>query len=143
MVLAAVCGLWDSGHGSGVRPSQVILVGARDIDLAERILLRNAGVRILSPAEANPERVLAEIGSADVWIHIDWDALEPGFVPADYEVPEGILPEQLRSIFAAIPQGRVRGVEIAEYHLPTDKQADEAAITTIQHILGPLFEEQV
>jgi arginase/N-omega-hydroxy-L-arginine amidinohydrolase len=32
MVLAAACGLWDSGHGAGLRPEQTIIVGARDID---------------------------------------------------------------------------------------------------------------
>lgn len=47
MVLAAACGLWKSGHGAGLRPEQIILVGARDIDQAEGELLRQAGVRII------------------------------------------------------------------------------------------------
>ena len=54
MVLAAACGLWDSGHGAGVNPEQVIVVGARDIDPAEADLLAEAGVRTLSPGESSP-----------------------------------------------------------------------------------------
>ena len=57
MVLAAACGLWDSGHGAGLNPEQVIVVGGRDIDPAEAELLAGAGVRVLPPAESSPERV--------------------------------------------------------------------------------------
>jgi arginase len=36
--------------------------------------------------------LLAAIDGANVWIHIDWAVLEPGFVPTDYNVPGGLLP---------------------------------------------------
>jgi arginase len=29
MVIAALCGLWDSGYGAGLAPDRTILVGAR------------------------------------------------------------------------------------------------------------------
>ena len=87
--------------GAGLKPEKVILVGAHDIDQAEGDLLRDAGVRIIPPAEVTPETVLSGIGDASVWIHVDWDVLEPGFVPADYKVPGGLLPTQIQAIFEA------------------------------------------
>lgn len=90
MALAGACGVWDSGHGAGVDPGRVVLVGARDIDPAERELLDKAGVRIIAPADVTGQRVAAAAGGARVWAHIDWDVLEPGTVPADYRVPDGL-----------------------------------------------------
>lgn len=115
MVLAAACGLWDSGHGAGVDPTQVIVVGGRDIDPAEAELLADAGVRVLAPADTSPAHVAELVAGRDVWIHVDWDVLEPGYIPAAYRVPHGLLPHQIADIFAALPADRVRGVELAEF----------------------------
>jgi arginase/N-omega-hydroxy-L-arginine amidinohydrolase len=140
MVLSAACGLWDSGHGAGLQPKQVILIGTRDIDPAEGELLRIAGVRIIPPTKARPETVLSAINGAHVWIHIDWDVLEPGFVPADYEVPAGMLPAQLREIFEAIPSAQFLGIEVAEFHAPSDDSKSQAAVSIILDTLAPLLE---
>ncbi|GAB3599163.1 arginase family protein [Microbacterium tumbae] len=115
MVLAAACGLWDSGHGAGLAPERVIVVGGRDIDPAEAELLSDAGVTVLPPAESTPERIAALVDGRHVWIHVDWDVLEPGFVPAAYRVPEGLLPHQIADIFAALPAGSLKGLELAEF----------------------------
>lgn len=115
MVLAAACGLWDSGHGAGVNPEQVIVVGGRDIDPDEEELLANAGVRVLPPADSSPGRVAELVAGREVWVHVDWDVLEPGYIPAAYRVPDGLLPHQIADIFAALPADRVRGVELAEF----------------------------
>lgn len=139
MVLAAACGLWDSGHGAGLRPGQVILIGAHDIDPAEDALLAQAGVRRISPAGATPEAVLAAIGPAPVWIYVDWDALEPGFVPAAYKVPGGLSPGQIRAIFAALPHDRIAGVELAEFEASQDEARNEKAVAIILDTVGPLF----
>lgn len=140
MVLSAACGLWESGHGAGVRPEQVILVGARDIDPAERELLEKAGVRIIPPADANPDRVLSAIQGKRVWIHVDWDVLEPGYLPADYKVANGILPTQLCDIFRALPASQVAGFEMAEFDAPADEATHEAALRIILDTVAPIFE---
>lgn len=139
MVLAAACGLWDSGHGAGLRPGQVVLVGARDIDKAEGDLLARHGVRIVPPAEATPERVAREIGDAPVWIHLDWDALEPGFVPAAYKVPGGLTPAGVRAIFEAIPVARIAGVELSEFEASGDAARDAAAVDVIRDVAAALL----
>lgn len=117
MVLAAACGLWESGHGAGIDPRRVALVGARDIDPAEHRLLADAGVTILPPGVSLAERVRAFVADRPVWIHVDWDVLEPGYIPAAYKVPEGLRPHEVGAIFAALPVGAVRGVELAEFEV--------------------------
>lgn len=140
MVLSAACGLWDSGHGAGLRSAQVVLIGARDIDPAERELLRSAGVRVIPPVDATPEAVVSALNGAQVWIHVDWDALEPGFVPADYQVPDGVLPAQLRAIFEAIPPTQMLGIELAEFNAPADETSSDKALAIILDIVAPVFE---
>lgn len=139
MVLAAACGLWDSGHGSGLDPRQVVVVGGRDIDPAEGELLAGAGVTVLAPSESTPERVLELVSGRPVWIHVDWDVLEPGYIPAAYRVGGGLLPHQIAAIFAALSSGSVRGVELAEFEAGDtevpERVSVELIVETLQHLL--------
>jgi arginase family enzyme len=140
MVLAGACGLWQSGHGAGLRPEQVVLVGARDIDVAERELLETAGVRIIPPDQTTPKQILKVIGDGPVWVHIDWDVLEPGFLPADYSVPDGLVPDQIRALFQAIPLKQIRGIELAEFNASADAASNEKSLSVILDIVAPVFE---
>ncbi|MCI1018096.1 arginase family protein [Microbacterium sp. C5A9] len=139
MVVAAACGLWDSGHGAGLDPRQVIIVGGRDIDPAEGELLESAGVTVLSPSASTPERVAELVAGRPVWIHVDWDVLEPGFIPAAYRVADGLLPHQIAAIFAALPTGSVRGVELAEFEAGDaevpERVSIELILETFQHLI--------
>ncbi|WP_234804084.1 arginase family protein [Ensifer adhaerens] len=142
MVLSAACGLWESGHGSGLNPAQVVIVGARDIDPAETALLQQAGVHTLSPAAAPPEAILSLIGDKPAWIHVDWDVLEPNHVPAAYAINDGLDPQALRAIFAAIPQQQIAGIELAEFEASHDAAKDAAAIECLLGIIEPLLERR-
>ena len=99
----------------GLNPAQVVIVGGRDIDPAERLLLDQHGVTVLTPGESSPKRVSEIVTGRDVWIHVDWDVLEPGYIPAAYRVDAGMLPHEVAAIFAAIAPERVLGVELAEF----------------------------
>ena len=35
------------------------------------------------------------VAGRDMWIHVDWDVLEPGYIPAAYRVGEGLLPHRI------------------------------------------------
>lgn len=139
MVLAAACGLWESGHGAGLDPRQVIVVGGRDIDPAEAELLDDAGVTVLAPEESTPDRVVELVAGRPVWIHVDWDVLEPGYIPAAYRVGGGLLPHQIAALFAALPAGSVRGVELAEFEAGDSEVPErvsvELIVETLQHLL--------
>lgn len=139
MVLAAVCGLWESGLGQGVDPAKVVIAGARDIDPAEAELLRQAGVCVLSAEETDPDSIVSIIGDRPVWIHVDWDSLEPGFVPAAYTVPNGLLPETLRAIFEKIPADQIIGVELAEFEASSDGEKDATSLRFLMDAISPLL----
>jgi arginase family enzyme len=140
MVLSGACGLWDSGHGAGLRPEQAILVGARDIDSSEQKLIEKAGVRVIPPGQTTAESILAATGDARVWVHIDWDVMEPGTVPADYTVPHGLLPAQIREIFEAVPRERLIGVELAEFNAPADEEQISQALSLILDMVSPALD---
>lgn len=131
MVVAAACGLWDSGHGAGLNPAQVVIIGGRDIDPAERELLDEHRVTVLGPGESTPERVAELVDGRDVWIHVDWDVLEPGYIPAAYRVGEGLLPHQVAAIFAALAPGQVKGVELAEFEAGDDEIPSHLSVELI------------
>ncbi|GAA5227042.1 arginase family protein [Paeniglutamicibacter antarcticus] len=138
MALAGACGLWDTGHGGTVDPRNVILIGARDIDNDERAMLQNAGVSILAPEHATPEAVQELVADRPVWIHVDWDVLEPGYIPAAYKIPSGLLPRHVAAIFAALPTESIRGVELAEFeagdpNIP-ERLSIEFIVETFQHL---------
>ena len=140
MTLAGACGVWDSGHGGGGDPRRIVVAGIRDVDVEEGRLLEQAGVHRLPPALAIPSAIAAFIGDAPVWIHIDWDALEPGHVPTHYPVDDGLMPAALRAILAAIPAGQIVGIELVEFEAPEEQAARTAALSTLVDIVGPLLD---
>lgn len=142
MVLAGVCGLWDSGHGNNVKPEQLIIVGGHDFDSDEYQLLQKFGVEIISPSKMTPESVFNSVKDKDVWIHVDWDVLQPGFIPADYEVDGGVSLSQLqKSVFQAIPTDRVIGVELAEFNADFDESSNDKFLLDILNTISPLLKK--
>lgn len=139
MVLAALCGLWESGHGAGIRPENVLLLGAHDLDGEERRLVDNSGIRIISSALATPEAVLSLLDQCQVWIHVDWDALKPGFIDADYKMDDGLEPSQLHAIFEALGPERVAGIELAEFSCDPGDPTIDRQIINIAATISPLL----
>ncbi|MEA2190100.1 MAG: arginase [Solirubrobacteraceae bacterium] len=92
MCLAAACGLWDSGFGAGVEPPRVIMHGVREVDGPERVALDLGGVhRIDEPAQ---------LEGLELFVHIDLDVLDPDVYPAQFPVPGGMAPPELRAFLA-------------------------------------------
>ncbi|PQZ50518.1 arginase [Ochrobactrum sp. MYb15] len=140
MALAGICGLWDSGHGGNVAPEKLVIFGARDIDPEEMETLERKKVTVIKPEAANAQSLLAAIGTGPLWIHIDWDVMEPGLIPAAYAIEDGLLAPQLRDALAAIPASQIAAIELAEFELPKDKQAADHALDLILEITAPLYE---
>ena len=140
MTLAGACGVWESGYGAGVDPKRILIAGVRDIDPPESRLLERAGVHLLSPSLSTPSVIAAFIGDAPVWIHIDWDGLEPGHVPTPYPVDDGLLPAQLRAILQAIPAEQIAGIELVAFEAPEEPAGRTAALSTLMDIIAPLLD---
>lgn len=81
-------------------------------------------------------------GAAPVRVHVDWDALEPGFVPAAYTVPDGLTPAQVKAIFEALPPAQIAGIELAEFKAGDDEARDAQAASVILDVVAPLFAER-
>jgi arginase len=115
MVITGAAGHWDSGLGSGLDFSNVLLVGARDLDPHERHLIDSGVLKVLRPGARLAERLGAAVGNRDVYVHLDCDVLEPGLVPIEYQVPGGLTLEDLRACAEELAKRKVIGLEIAEY----------------------------
>jgi arginase len=55
------------------------------------------------------------IDDRPVYFHMDCDVLEPGIVPTDYRVPNGMSLDELGSVARRLAENDVVGVEVAEY----------------------------
>ena len=115
MVITAAAGHWDSGLGAGLSMSNVVLVGARDLDPHERQLIDSGVLKVLPPGPRLAERLGAVVGVRDVYVHLDCDVLEPGLVPLEYQVPGGLSFEDLRACCTELAKRKVVGVEISEF----------------------------
>jgi arginase family enzyme len=115
MVLTGAAGHWDSGLGAGLSLSNVVLVGARDLDPHEKELIAAGHLKVVEKGPNLASRLSAAVGMRDVYVHLDCDVLEPGIVPIEYQVSGGLSLEDLRACAAVLAKRNVIGVEIAEF----------------------------
>lgn len=118
LALSGPLGLWESGLGSGLAATNIILVGARDIDEAEQVLLNDGNIDVVAVGAGMVEVLRQVVTGRPVYVHIDCDVLEPGLVPTDYSVPAGMTLTQLTACMQVLADSEVIGVEVGE--LETD-----------------------
>lgn len=136
LALSGPLGLWDSGLGSGLSPSNAILVGTRDIDAPEAALLENTELTLLAPGRDLSERLVESVAGRPVYVHIDCDVLDPGIVPTDYRVPGGLDLAELNGAAQAVARSEIVGVEMGE--LETDTGAED--LDPLMRALSPILD---
>ncbi|HEU4590781.1 MAG TPA: arginase family protein [Steroidobacteraceae bacterium] len=139
MVITGAAGHWDSGLGSGLSLSNVVLVGARDLDPHEKQLIASGVLKVVEPGPKLVERLSAAVGSRDVYVHLDCDVLEPGLVPIEYQVPGGLSFEDLRACAEELRRRRIIGLEISEFEsewLDGRPGSPERLVDAIAPLLG-------
>ena len=130
MALAALLGrgapeLTDIGRPCAkLRPDQVVILGARDIDPQEGEALRAAGVLVLTMRDvdmhglaAAAHRALTHLGAARrLHISLDLDALDPAEVPGvGTPVPGGLSYREAHLLMELLHDtGRVASLDIVE-----------------------------
>jgi arginase len=132
MCLAAACGVWDSGLGSGLDPARVVMCGVRDVDPGERVLLDTRGVgRVERPSE------LADVlDGRPVFVHLDLDVVDPTILPANFPAPGGLSDGGLRTLLGEVSEAvDLIGTEITGLLAPD--RARRVA-TMIEPLLGPV-----
>lgn len=138
IVIAGALGWWESGLGAGLAPQDVVLVGARDLDAAEQSLVDSGTVRLA----AGPQ-LLVEldrlVGERPVYLHLDCDVLEPGTVPTEYSVPDGLTLDDLAAVAERLARNTVVGIEIAELQTTNVPGATGTAVARLLDALSPLL----
>lgn len=143
MSLAALAGLGDprftqiGGPEPKVRPDQIVLFGARDLDLGERELLREHGVHGFSPQEIREQGIAAVAGEVlrltatapALHVSLDLDVLDPSIAPGvGTPVADGLWLHELAEFLAVLAaSGRVASLELVEVNPALDPVGTTAA----------------
>jgi arginase len=94
--------VWFDGHGDSNTPESSTtgyLGGLRLVPVGPNLL----------------EDLDAAVGDRPVYFHLDCDVLEPGLVPTDYRVPNGLSIDELAGLATRLAANRVVGIEVAEF----------------------------
>jgi len=132
MVSSGAAGIWDTGLGSGLNLSNVILVGCRDLDPIEKSLIDQGITKLLQFGPDFSAHLRSALAGRDVYVHLDCDVLDPGIVPSEFQVPNGLSLRDLAAVCGAIAQHHVLGLEISEFEAtwPNGTSGDPKLIVT-------------
>jgi arginase len=144
MPLAALTGVGDprlvdiAWPGAKVRPEDVVILGARDLDSRERELMRTAGVTVYTMADLDRlglprvfERVLAQLGDLPrLHVSFDADVLDPEIAPGvGTPVAGGLTYREAHLLMELLADsGRVTSLDLVEVNPILDRRnrtADE------------------
>lgn len=140
MALSGPMGLWDSGLGAGIAAANVVLGGARDLDPFERRLIDEGVVRHVPVGPGLLDDLDTAVGDRPVYFHLDCDVLEPGLVPTDYRVPNGLSFTELAAVASRLAVNEVVGVEVAEFEGTWAESGDPGDARPLLAALAPLVE---
>ena len=132
-------GLWDSGLGAGLSNDRAVLVGARDLDPAERDLLDAGTVAHLEVGPDLAERLRAVVAGRPVYVHLDCDVLDAGTVPTDYLVPDGMTLADLHAAADALAGSELVGLEVGELESADDPCTPPSYVAALLDALAPLL----
>ena len=129
----AMPGFWP------VAEDRIVLVGPRDLDRKEAMLLRTTAVSVVPPApihEAGIEAALdGPLGAVRertdrVYIHVDLDVLDPTIAPANhYRPPGGLRPEHVVDAIRLVGERfRVVGAAISAFDPECDPDGRTTAV---------------
>lgn len=132
-------GLWSSGLGSGVRPGNAVLVGARDIDPPEQRLIDDNTVALVKVGPTMADDLRRFVAGRPVYVHIDCDVLDAGTVPTDYLVPDGMTLDDLRATAEVLAESELVGIEIGELESAPDDRTPPVYVSRLLDALDPLL----
>jgi arginase family enzyme len=141
MSLAGACGLWDAELDGSLDPSRVVLAGVRDLDTAERGLLERSPVAVIGASLETLVAVQNALDRSPVYVHLDFDVIDPDHFPAEFPAPGGLAPDKLYDLLEAVAgECEVVGLEMTAFCAPEDRADRTAAATTALNTIEPLLE---
>ncbi|MCW6511463.1 arginase family protein [Lichenifustis flavocetrariae] len=141
MVISGAAGEWDTGFGQDVDLTNVILVGARDLDPPEQVRIDSGQIRLVPVGPRLGARLKNAIGGRRVYVHFDCDVLDAGLLATEYQVPGGLQWIDLLDAFEILAAHELLGLEITEYEAswPGGKPTDPSQLlSAMQPVLAVL-----
>ena len=138
LVLSAAIGWWDCGLGAGLHPDNVVLGGTRDLDAPEQALV-DAGTIKLATGPSLLAELDQHVGDRPVYFHLDCDVLEPGTVPTDYRVANGLTLDDLTAVSRRLSHNQIVGIEIAEFEAAADPTDHTNYAQPLLEALAPML----
>ncbi len=86
------------------------------------------------------QRLAAAIGDRPIYVHLDCDVLNPGLVPTEYAVANGLSFADLREACVVLARNRVIGLEIAEFEDVFVETGAPGDVEALLDALTPLLE---
>jgi len=105
---------------SKLSPSQLVMIGQRDLDVPEQNYIENSNITVIGPDEFSLEGVISTIkskGINNIYVHIDLDVLDCDEFPyVMVPAPSGLKTEQLSELLAQLKRGfHIVGLSLLEY----------------------------
>jgi arginase len=155
MALAALCGYGDErlvtlggtvGREPRVPPQNVALIGTRDLDPGERVLMREAGVSVYSMEAIDRYGIgevvrraidVASTGTDGIYVSLDLDVLDPTCAPGvGTPSPGGLTYREANLAVEMLAEtGRVVGLDLVEVN-PILDQVNTTATLAVQLALS-------
>ena len=137
---------WERlGNAGPVPEGNVVMIGVRELDPAERERLQRSAIRVVYWNDGEPqesvEKCLDRLAERvrEIYLHIDMDALDPEVAPGvvDRPVPGGLTLEQMEdAIGAATMRFGIKAVTLATYN--PDRDRDDRTLDTALRLLEGL-----
>jgi arginase len=141
MALAGACGVWDAGLGDPIDPSRVVLVGVRDLDDRERVLLEDSPATVVGASLETLVYTQNALDRSPVYVHVDLDVIDPESFPAQFPTPGGLVPEKVYDLLEAVSdECDVIGFEVTAFEAPEDELERQDAASTALRALEPLLD---
>ncbi len=138
MPLACICGVGPrplthiNGYAPKVNPANVVLVGIRDVDLAERPVVKDSGVSVFTMRDVDERGMravmqeaigIAALGTAGIHLSLDMDGVDPREAPGVGTPVRG-------------------GFSYREAHLAMELVADSRLLTSIEVVeVNPVLDD--
>lgn len=138
-----------AGDEPALRPQDVCVIGARDVDMTERSVVRKLGLRVYTMSELDErgtavcvreaiDRVTAD--TAGIHLSFDLDGVDPQHAPGvGTPVPGGLNLRESHLICEKVAQtGRVLGVEMVELNpvIDSENRTGKLAVWLVLSALG-------
>lgn len=136
------------GNGATLSPDQVVLIGVRDLDPKEKVILKTSGCRIYTMRDIDERGMKAVISEAlsllanrpNLHVSLDLDVLDPSLAPGvGTRSPGGLSYREAQLLMEIIADcARLSSVDLVEINPILDKQNQTAtvAVDLLASMLG-------